>query len=117
MKEQVKNTPELTNEQEIRSLPEKEFRIMIEKMIQNVGNKIEKLQDTFNMDLEELKGKQAMMKNTINAIKNTLEGITSRITEAEERIIDLKDKRVEITTAEQSKEKTMKRTEDSLRDI
>ena len=117
MKEQVKNTPELTNEQEIRSLPEKEFRIMIEKMIQNVGNRIEKLQDTFNMDLEELKGKQAMMKNTINAIKNTLEGITSRITEAEERIIDLKDKRVEITTADQNKEKRMKRIEDRLRDL
>ena len=58
-----------------------------------------------------------MMKNTINEIKNTLEGINSRITEAEERVSDLEDKMVEITTAEQNKEKRMKRTEDSLRDL
>ena len=37
--------------------------------------------------------------------------------EAEERISDLEDKIVEITTAEQNKEKRMKRIEDSLRDL
>ena len=58
-----------------------------------------------------------MMNNTINEIKNSLEGINSKITEAEERIGDLKDKIVEITTAEQSKEKRMKRIEDSFRDL
>ena len=57
------------------------------------------------------------MKNTINEIKNTLDGINSRITEAEEPKSDLEDKMVEITTAEQNKEKRMKRTEDSLRDL
>ena len=50
-------------------------------------------------------------------MKNSLEGINSRITEAEERISDLEDKIVEITTAEQNKEKRMKRIEDSLRDL
>ena len=45
MKEQGQNTPDLTNEEEIGSLPEKEFRIMIVKMIQNLGNKIHKIQD------------------------------------------------------------------------
>ena len=49
-----------------------------------------------------------MMNNTINEIKNSLEGINSRITEGEERISDLEDKIVEITTAEQNKEKRMK---------
>ena len=57
------------------------------------------------------------MNNTINEIKNSLEGINSRITEAEEPISDLEDKIVEKTTAEQNKEKRMKRIEDSLRDI
>ena len=57
------------------------------------------------------------MNNTINEIKNSLEGINSRITEAEERISDLEDKIVEITTAEQKKQKRMKRTENSLRDL
>ena len=58
-----------------------------------------------------------MMNNTINEIKNSLEGINSRITEAEEWISDLEDKIVEITTTDQSKEKRMKRIEDSLRDL
>ena len=74
-------------------------------MIQNLGNRMEKIQETFNKDLEELKNKQIMINTTINEIKNSLEGINSRITEAEERISDLEDKRVEITTTEQNKEK------------
>ena len=57
-----------------------------------------------------------MMNNTINEIKNSLEGINSRITEAEEWMSDLEDKIVEITTAEQNKEKRMKRIEDCVRD-
>ena len=115
--EQGQNTPDLTNEEEIGSLLEKEFRIMIVRMIQNLGNRIDKMQETFNKDVEELKPNQAMMKNTINEIKNTLDGINSRITEAEERINDLEDKIVEITTAEKNKEKRMKRIEESLRDL
>ena len=99
-KEQGQNTLDLTNEEEIGSLPEKEFRIMIVTMIQNLGNRIDKMQETFNKDVEELKRNQAMMKNTINEMKNTLDGINSRITEAEERISDLEDKMVEITTTE-----------------
>ena len=117
MKKQGKNPLDQTNEEEIGSLPEKEFRILIVKMIQNLGNTMEKIQETFNKDLEELKRKQTMMNNTINEIKNSLEGNKSRITEAEEWISDLEDKIVEITMAEQNKEKRMKRIEDSLRDL
>ena len=87
------------------------------KMIQNLRNRIEKIKKTFNKDLEELKSKQTMMKNTVNEIKNSLERINSRITEAEEWKGELEDKRVEIITAEQNKEKRMKRIEDSLRDL
>ena len=83
MKEQGKNPPHQKNEDEIESLPEKEFRVMIVKIILNLGNRMEKIQETFNKDLEELKSKQTMMNNKINEIKNTLEGINCRITEAE----------------------------------
>ena len=58
-----------------------------------------------------------MMNNTVNEILNSPEGINSRLAEAEERISDLEDKTTEITTAEQNKEKRMKRIEDSLRDL
>ena len=68
MKEQGKNPPDQTNEEQIGSLPEKKFRIMIVKMIQNLGNRMEKIQETFNKDLEELKSKQTEMNNKINEI-------------------------------------------------
>ena len=53
---------------EIGNLPEKEFRIMIVEMTQNLGNRMEKINETFNKDLEELKSKQTRMNNTINEI-------------------------------------------------
>ena len=68
VKEQDQNTPDLTSEEEIGSVPEKEFKIMTVKMIQNPGNRINKMQETFNKDVEELKRNQATMKNTINEI-------------------------------------------------
>ena len=117
MKEQGKNPPDQTNEEEIGHQPEKEFREMIVKMIQNLGNRMEKIQEKFNKDLEKLKSKQTMMNSTINEIKISLEGINSRITEAEKWISDLGDKTVEITTTEQNKEKIMKKLENSLRDL
>ena len=90
---------------EIGNLPEKEFRIMIVKMIQDLQKrmdaKIEKLQEMFTNDLEGLKNKQTDM-------KNTLERINSRITEGEEWINDLDDKIVEITATEQNIEKRTK---------
>ena len=75
------------------------------------------LEELKNKDLEELKNKQTEMNNTITETKITLEGINSRITEAEKWISDLEDRMVEFTAAEQSKEKRMKRNEDSLRDL
>ena len=106
-KEQGK-TAEQLSELEIGNLLEKEFRVMIVKMIQDVGKRMEvmikKMQEMFNKDLEELKNKQTEMNSTISEVKNTLEGINSRITEAEEWISYLEDRMVVITAAEQNKE-------------
>ena len=66
---------------------------MIVKMIQDLWKrmeaKIEKMQEMFTKDLEELKNKQTEM-------NNTQEGINSRITEGKEWINDLDDKIVAI---------------------
>ena len=81
---------------------------MIVRMIQNLEKKngvtdsletrIEKMQEKFNKDLEEIKESQLIMNNTITEIKNTLEG-TNRITEAEDRISEVEDRMVEINEA------------------
>ena len=129
MKEQDKAPEKHLNEAEIGKLPEKEFRIVIVKLIQDLRKrmeaKIEMMQEMFHRDLEELKNKhlgelknkQTEMNNTITEMKNTLEGINNRITAAEERISDLEDRMVEFTAAEQNKEKRMKRNEVNLRDL
>ena len=52
MKEQTRNTEVLCLE--IGKLPEKYFRVMIVKMIKNLENKMEKIQESINKDLEEL---------------------------------------------------------------
>ena len=108
------NTPEKQlNEMEIGNVPEKKFRKMIVKMIQHLRKimeaKIEKMQEMFTKDVQELKDKQTEM-------NNTLEGI-DRVTEAEEWISDLEDRMVEIIATEQNIEKRIKRNEDSLRDL
>ena len=80
VKEHEKCPPNQTKEEEIGSLPEREFRILIVKMIQNLENKmelqinslekrIEKMQEMFNKDLEEIKKSQLTMNNAINEIK------------------------------------------------
>ena len=63
---------------------------------------MEKVQEMFTKDLEELKNKQTRM-------NNTLEGSNSRITEAEEWISDVKDRVVKITATEQNIEKRMEK--------
>ena len=108
MKEQGRNSQDQINKEEISNLPEREFRIMIVKMLQRLENRMEKMQKAFNIvntitkDIEKIKNKQRLMNNTITEIKNTLEGTNSRIIEAEECIRELEDRMVEITiTAEE----------------
>ena len=93
MKDQDKTPGKQLNEVQIGNLSEKkkkELRIMIVKMIQDLGKIKEKVQETFTKGLEELKHKQTEM-------NNTPEGINSRITDVEGQMSDLEDGMMEIT--------------------
>ena len=57
-----------------RQPPEKQFRIIIMKLIEDLPERMEKMKEMFMKDLEELKNKQTEM-------NNILEGINSRINE------------------------------------
>ena len=116
VKEQDKCPPNQTKEEEIRNLPDKEFRIIIVKMIQNLESKmelqinsletrIEKMQERFNKDLGEIKKSQYIMNNVINEIKNTPQGTNSRIMEAEDRISEVEDRMVEINETDRKRRK------------
>ena len=74
MKGQDRTPEKQLNEVGTGNIPEKEFRIMIVKMIQGLVKTVEKMQELFTKDLQELKKKQTEM-------NNPLEGIQRRITE------------------------------------
>ena len=80
IKEHDKCPANQTKEEEIGSRPEKEFRIMIVKMIQNLENKmelqinsletrIEKMKEIFNKDIGKTKKSQSIMNNAIKKSK------------------------------------------------
>ena len=120
VKEHDKCPPNQTEEEEIGNLPDKEFQIMIVKMIQNceikmesqinsLETRMEKMQERFNKDLEEIKNSQYIMNDAINEIKkNTLKATNTRIMEAEDRISEVEDRMVEINETERRKENKLK---------
>ena len=90
MKRQDKIPEKQPNEVEIGNFPEKDFRIMIVKMIQDLGKTMEKMQEMFTKDLEKLKNKQRYTRRN--------QQISSS---------DLEDRMVDITAKEQNIEKRM----------
>ena len=89
----------------------------MELQTNSLETKMEKMQEMFNKDLEEIKKSQLKMNNAINEIRITLEETMSRITETEDRTSEVEDKMVEINEAERKKEKRIKRNEDNIRDL
>ena len=67
-KGQYKTPEKQLNEVEIGNLSEKEFRVMIVKMIQDLGKTMKKIQEMFTKDLEELKNRQTEMNDTVEGI-------------------------------------------------
>jgi len=77
-------------------------------MIQDLGKRMEKMQEMFTENVEELKNKQT-------EINNTFEGISSGIIEGEEWISDMEDRRVEIYCKTEYRQKNEKRNKTKLK--
>ena len=88
----------------------------LELQINSLGTRIEKMQERFNKDLEEIK-KESIYNECNKWDQKHSEGTNSRITEAEDRISEVEDRMVEINETESKKEKRIKRNEDNLRDL
>ena len=76
MREKEKTPEKQLSEEEILSLQEKDFRLLMVKMIQDIGNKLEakmdNLQETVNKEIQDIKLKQEEMQNTITEIKKSM---------------------------------------------
>uniref|UniRef100_A0A8D0YPY7 L1 transposable element RRM domain-containing protein n=1 Tax=Sus scrofa TaxID=9823 RepID=A0A8D0YPY7_PIG len=121
MMEKGKTPEKQLSDQEILSLQEKGSRLLVLKMMQDIGNKLEakmdNLQETLTKEIQDIKLKQEQMQNTITEIKNSLEAANSRIQKAEKQISEVEARLVEITDAEQKREKRLKTNEESLREL
>ena len=108
-KEQDKTPEEKVSDMEIGNLPDKEFIVMIVKMIQDLRKRIDaqskKIQEFLNKELKNINN-QTDLKNKITGMKTVVEGINSRINETEEWLSEL-DRMVEITGMEQNQVKRM----------
>ena len=71
----------------------------MESQINSLETRIEKMQEKFNKDLEEIKKSQYIMNNATNEIINTLEGNNSRAAEAKDSISDVEDRMVDLHAA------------------
>ena len=63
MKGQDKTPEKQLNEVKIGNLSEKDFRVRIGKMIQDLGKTMKKFQEMFTKDIQELKNKQPEVNN------------------------------------------------------
>lgn len=81
------------NKMEVSNIPDKDFKIIVIKMLTELGKKME--EHTKNFKKRNYK-KESKLMNTKTEMKNTLEGIKSRLNDTEEQIDDLEDRRVEI---------------------
>ena len=80
------------------------LEIKMESQINSLERRTERMQETFNKDLEEIKESHYIMNNAINEIKDTLEQTYSRIKEAEDRISEVEDRMVEINESDYHKD-------------
>ena len=76
------------NETEISSLPDKEFKVMVKKMLTELGRRMDEHSENFSNETENIRKCQTEvkeLKNTITEPKNALKEFNSRLDEAEER--------------------------------
>ena len=76
--------PPNPNKTKVNNLPDKKYKALVIRMLNELGKRIDKLSENFNKQLENIKKNWSELKNTITEIKNTLEGINSRPGETEE---------------------------------
>ena len=88
MRKKGKTPEKQLSHEEILSLQEKDFRLLMLKMMQDIGNKLEaktnNLQQTLSKEIQDIKFRQKEMQNIITEIKHSLEATNGRIQEAEE---------------------------------
>ena len=97
MKEQIKTPEKEANEMEISNLSDEEFKILIIRMLKELGE-----------DLDSIKKIQSETKDTLIEMKNNLQGNNSRVYGAENQINDLEHKEAKTINLNKKKNESKK---------
>ena len=84
---------------EINNLPDKEFKVMVIKMLTDF-RRVDEHSKSFNKEIENIRKYRTeirKLKNAATELKDTQEGFNNRLDEAEERISDLENGGVKLT--------------------
>ena len=74
-----KSLKKTNNEKEIKNLPDKEFKVLIIRRLNELGKRVDEHSKTFSKELENFKRNPSELNNIVSEMKNTLEGINSRL--------------------------------------
>lgn len=89
---------------EISNLPDKEFKVMIIRMLTELKRSMDERRENFKKNIFKKFKNQSELKNAITVMNNTSEGINSRIADAEKQISDMEDRVVKITQSKKKRE-------------
>lgn len=91
---------------EISSLTDKQFKVIVIKLLTEMGKSVQELKENFNQKIENIKS-HSELKSTINKMKNTIEGMNSRLQEVEQWIRVMEDREVQSNQAEAERKKDL----------
>ena len=101
--EKKKTKPQKNSDIHRSNLPDKEFKVMVIKMLIQLRRRMDEHNENFNEDVENIRKYQKEvieLKNAIAELKNTVEGFNSRLNEVEQ-ISELEEKSMEFNQTEQ----------------
>lgn len=90
---------------EISNIHDKEFKVLLIKILSGHEKTVDKLSENFNRDLKKYKKELVRAEDSLTEIKYTLDGISSRVEDAEEQIRILEDRLMESNQAKWQKPK------------
>ena len=117
LKEQENSPKAVSNETDLCSLTDFEFKREIAKMLKELRENMNSKADSFRKELENTRMSKEKLENSFAEMQTELKVIKTRMNNAEEQISDMEDRIMEITQIGQQTENQMKKHESNIRDL
>ena len=115
LKEQENSREAASNETDLCSLTDIEFKREVLKILKELGEDINSNADSFRKELENIRRGQEKLENSFAVIQTELRAVKTIRNNAKEQINDAEDRIIEITQTGQQTENQMKKHESNIR--